>query len=178
MSYNSRVNIHSYLHGYCSSCIYYFIICFSLLSLSPLSCFISSLVHWSHLRPLISLISFTIDTISTGKPWCTRPRNDAVAKLSGTWCVGLAEVIVNGYWLGVLIRLMVGFDGYWSVGWWWVLHPLMWRRNERWSNERWWFWRVCSIWSLMVACGWVWVILGLCWVCSLTKKTVARRRRW
>ena len=27
--------------------------------------------------------------------------------------------------------------------------------------------------SLMVAGGWVWVILGLCWVCSSTEKTVA-----
>ena len=25
----------------------------------------------------------------------------------------------------------------------------------------------------MVAGGWVWVILGLCWVCSLTEKTMA-----
>ena len=31
-----------------------------------------------------------------------------------------------------------------------------------WLSERRWFWRVCSIWSLMVAGGWVWVILGLC----------------
>ena len=31
-----------------------------------------------------------------------------------------------------------------------------------WLSERRWFQRVCSIWSLMVAGGWVWVILGLC----------------
>ena len=31
-----------------------------------------------------------------------------------------------------------------------------------WLSECRWFQRVCSIWSLMVASGWVWVILGLC----------------
>ena len=100
-------------------------------------------------------------------------------------------VLILGYWSGVLFRLMVGFDGYCS-SWWQVLHPLMWCHNERQSNERQWFRRVCSIWSLMVVGGWVWVILGLCWVCSLTEKTVAgcgwfwvcvgsvawRRRQW
>ena len=42
-----------------------------------------------------------------------------------------------------------------------------------WLSERRWFQWVCSIWSLMVASGWVWVILGLCWVSSSTEKTVA-----
>jgi len=83
-------------------------------SLSPLSHFISPLVHRSHLKPSISPISLTVDMIPTDKPRYTRPRNDTVAKLSGTWCVGLVEAMVTGYW-------SVGIDrGYW-LGWWWVL---------------------------------------------------------
>ena len=42
-----------------------------------------------------------------------------------------------------------------------------------WLNEHQWFQWVCSIWLLMVVGGWVWVILGLCWVCSLMEKTAA-----
>ena len=66
MSYSNHVN----LHGYYSSFIHYFSICFSLLStlsthsflfqpcilfsLPPLYRFISPSVHWSHLSPTIS----------------------------------------------------------------------------------------------------------------------------
>ena len=38
---------------------------------------------------------------------------------------------------------------------------------------------VCSLMEKMVAGGWVWVILGLCWVCSSMEKTVTQwRGRW
>ena len=85
-------------------------------------------------------------------------------------------VLICRYWSGVLIGGMVGFDGYLSMGfdgywlgWWWVLHPLMWCCNEWRSNERRWFRQVCFILSLMVArCGWFWVCVGF----------VAWRRRW
>ena len=110
-------------------------------------------------------------------------------------------VLICRYWSGVLIGGMVGFDGYLSMGfdgywlgWWWVLHPLMWCCNEWRSNERRWFRQVCFILSLMVArCGWFWICIrsvaqqrrrwlaagsgcGWFWVC--VGSVARRRRRW
>ena len=122
MSYSNRVN----LHGYCNSFIHYFSICFSLLSTlsgSQLSLstvcslltltshrFISPSIHRSHRSHSLPIRSQLANNIVVELRnavvefrWYdlirTRPRNDIVAEVSGTW------------W--------VGFDGYWS-GWWWL----------------------------------------------------------
>ena len=51
-----------------------------------------------------------------------------------------------------------------------------WSSDPRpWLNERWWFWRVCSIWSLMVAGGW-WLVAGCGWF-WLYVGFVARQKR-
>jgi len=125
----------------------------SLVSSLPRSTYLTS-VHRSHLRPPISPISLTTDTISTSKPQCTRPRNDAVVELSGTWCVGLAEATVTRYWSVGIDQVDGGLCIHWCDA---IMNV---SDSDRFVLfDRWWW--------LVAGCGWFWVCVG----------SVAQRRR-
>ena len=142
----------AYMHGYCSPCNWLF---YSFFSLSSLYLWLTSLsfsYFLSHLT-LTNQLSLKADQplLSTIRPASPIKYN---SDSDGPW-FRLASLISDH------MKSTDFLDRPWSG------YP------RPWLSECRWFQWVCSIWSLMVASGWVWVILGLCWVSSSTEKTVA-----
>ena len=143
----------AYMHGYYLPCKWLF---YSFFSLSPLSTLDSphSLFLISFLT-LFSLINSLSKMISISDPTI---RLASLIKYSGD---------SDGPWFRSASLISDHMKTTSCLG-----KP--WSDDRRpWLSERRWFRQVCSIWLLMVVGGWVWVILGLCWVCSLTEKTMA-----
>ena len=165
MSYNNRV----YLHGYCSSFIHYFSICFSLLS--TLS---GSQVSLSTVYSLLTLTSLSFhlslsppispqSTDHTSSHWSHRSHsplirsqqaNDAMVELSGTWRVGLMGIDSWG-----IDRV----DG----GFWWVINGF----GIEWVSD----WVSWFFLMMVVGCG---VIMGSdgLWVCERGREGVNNKK--
>ena len=81
------------------------------------------------------------------RPWRFRIRWVLAEASLPSWCLDLWLLGFDPFFIICLISVFWDFIWLGWMGWWWWLCG-------------------CSIWLLMVAGGWVWVILGFCWVCE------------
>ena len=140
----------TYMHCYCSPCKWLFFF-----PLSSLNRWLTSLSfsHFLYHLTLTDQLSLNVD-----QPlWSNTVVIPTDHENNGPWFRSASLIFDHMKTIGFL-------GGPWSS------HP------RPWLNERWWFWRVCSIWSLMVAGGW-WLVAGCGWFWVYVGFVARQKRR-